>query len=217
MTTDREMAKMYADQEEVIAALHAMGDHNLAGRLERCAMARRDRHHGGSWPRLCCSVACAWCRRPTIRSWWGGFCDWTAAIGTSSLAIIQIDSSAGLPAAVRQLRRGLRDVRDRTARRWRRWREVCFAGLADGDHMALLLISHQGVERREVDDVLRRRWPTVVVKSLEHEVPTVTMSAADAADLGQRRRGIEPLRIVVMPQHHRQVVPPVLEPMPVLV
>ena len=217
MTTDREMAKMYADQEEVIAALHAMGDHDLADRLERCAAVRRERHHGDGWPRICKTGGCVWCRRPMIRSWWGGFSDWSAATETSSLAIIEIDPLAGLPAAVRRLRRAIRDVRDRAARRWRRWREVCFAGLADGDHMALLLISHQGVERREVDDVLRRRWPTVVVKSLEHEVPTVTMSATDASDLGQRRRGIEPLRIVIMRQHDQQLVPPVLEPMPVLV
>ena len=32
----------------------------------------------------------------------------------------------------------------------------------------------------------------------------VAMSPADAADLGRSRRGIEPLRIVVMPQHPRQ-------------
>jgi hypothetical protein len=152
-----------------------------------------------------------------IRSWWGGFCDWTAATGTSSLAILRIDSSTRLPAAVRRLRRALRDVRDRTARRWRRWREVCFAGLADGDHTALLLISHEGIERPDVEDVLRRRWPALVLKSLEHEAPVVTMAATDAAELGGCHRGIEPLRIVIMPQQDRQIAAPMIEPMPVLV
>jgi hypothetical protein len=152
-----------------------------------------------------------------IRSWWHGVCDWSSAAENSSLAILRIDSSMGLPDAVRRLRRASRDVRDRTARRWRRWRKVCVAGLADGDRTALLLVAHQGIDRREVQDVLRHRWPAVVVKTLEHEAPTVTMSAIDAADLGRCRRGIEPLRIVVMPQQDRQIAAPMIEPMPVLV
>jgi hypothetical protein len=57
-----------------------------------------------------------------------------------------------------------------------------------------------------------------VVKSLEHETPTVAMTTEDAADLGRCRRGIEPLRIVVMPQHYRQAATsPVIQPIPVLV
>ena len=80
----------------------------------------------------------------------------------------------------------------------------------------MVLISHEGVDRREVQDVLGRRWPEVVVKNLEQEEPAVTMSPGDAADLGRCRRGIEPLRIVIMPQHDRQITAPVIEPMPVL-
>ena len=44
----------------------------------------------------------------------------------------------------------------------------------------------------------------------------MAMTADDAADLG-RRRGVEPLRIVIMPQHDRQVIAPEVEPMPVVV
>jgi hypothetical protein len=55
------------------------------------------------------------------------------------------------------------------------------------------------------------------MKSLEREEPTVAMSPEDAADLGRCRRGIEPLRIVVMPQQDRQIVSPMIEPMPVIV
>ena len=65
------------------------------------------------------------------------------------------------------------------ARRSRRWRDR-FAGMAGGDGTALVLISHEGVDRHEVEDVLRRRWPEVVVKSLEQEEPTVAMSSSDA-------------------------------------
>jgi hypothetical protein len=210
------MATMYAAQQQVIVALTEVGDPDLAGRLERCMTARRERRGGDGWPFTCRSPACTWYRRPLIRSWWHGMCQWSAG-AASSLAIVRIDLSAGLPDAVRRLRRGLRDVRDRMAHSDRRWRGVSFAGTAGGDGMALVLISHEGVDRHEVEDALRRRWPDVVVKELEQEEPVVTMLAEDAADLGRCRRGVEPLRIVVMPQQDRQVVLPVIEPMPVLV
>jgi len=69
--------------------------------------------------------------------------------------------------------------------------------------------------------VLHRRWPDVVVKGLEQEEPPWAMMADDAATLGSRRRGVEPLRIVVMPQKITRVVvaptPVMVEPMPVMV
>ena len=65
------------------------------------------------------------------------------------------------------------------------------ATCASLDGTTLVLISHEGVDRHEVEDVLRRRWPEVVVKSLEQEEPTVAMSSRDATDIGQRRRGVE--------------------------
>jgi hypothetical protein len=89
-----------------------------------------------------------------------------------------------------------------------------------GDHKALVLISHQGVDRREVQDVLRGRWPSVVLKEPEQEEPTWVMTAYDAADLGSRRRGVEPLRVLVMPQKITRVtIAPVrvIEPMPTVV
>ena len=49
---------------------------------------------------------------------------------------------------------------------------VGFAGMAGGDRRALVLVSHDGVDRREVLDVLRRRWPDVVLKGLEQDAPT---------------------------------------------
>jgi hypothetical protein len=57
-----------------------------------------------------------------------------------------------------------------------------------GDHRALVLIIHEAVDRGEVQDVLHRRWPDVIIKSLEHEDPTVAMSPCDAADLGRSPR-----------------------------
>jgi hypothetical protein len=40
MTTDGQMAMKYAAQEEVIAALQAIGEPDLADRLDRCMQAR---------------------------------------------------------------------------------------------------------------------------------------------------------------------------------
>jgi hypothetical protein len=218
MTTQWQMALAYGSQEKVIAALRAIGEAVLATRLELCMEARRARHGGDGWPRTCRSAACAWCRPPMVRGWWLGMCQWAADATTSSLAVIPIRSTAGLPAAVRRLRRALRDVRDRMARRRRRWRGVCFAGLACGDGTALVLISHDDVNRSEVLDALRRRWPDVAVKPLEQEEPTVAMSAEDAADLGRCRRAAEPLRIIILPQRDPEpAASPIVEPMPVIV
>jgi len=88
--------------------------------------------------------------------------------------------------------------------------------MAGSDGKALVMISHEGVDRHEVEAVLRRRWPDVVVKSVEQDRPAVAMSPSDAADPGQR--GVEPLRIVVMPLHERQTITlTVIQPMPVVV
>jgi hypothetical protein len=141
-------------------------------------------------------------------------CGWAGA--ASNLAIMRIGSSAGLPDAVRRLRRGLRDFRDRMARCRNRWRDVGFGGIAGGDGTALVMVTHDGVDQREVLDALRRRWPDVVVKSLQQETLTLAMTAEDAADLGRCRRGVDPLRIVVMPQQERQpIASSMIEPMPV--
>ena len=214
------MEMAYIAQQEVIAALRDTGDHDLADRLYRCMTARQQRHYGDGWPYSCRSSACFWCRRAMIRGWWYGICHWSETAATLSLAIIPIRSLAGLPDAAIRLRRGLRDVRDRTARRFKRWRMVSFAGMIGGDHRALVIISHDGVDRRELLDVLRRRWPSVILKVLENEEPTWEMTPDDAADLGNRRRGVEPLRILVMPQRVTRVtVAPLREigPMPVVV
>ena len=218
MTTQHEMAMAYIAQQEVIDVLRSIDDLALVERLDRCMTAHQQRHNGSGWPFSCRSVACIWCRRSMIRGWWHGMCHWSAEATMSSLVIIPIDCSPELPDAVRRLRRSLRDVRDRTARRRRRWREVGFVGMIGGDHTAMVMISHDGVDRREVLDVLRRRWPDVIVTGLEQAAPTSARAAEVAADLGRRRRGVEPLRVVVMPQQVQRVtVAPVIEPMPMIV
>jgi len=89
-----------------------------------------------------------------------------------------------------------------------------------GDRRALIMISHHGIDRRAVQDVLCRRWPDVLVKDLAGEEPTWTMTPDEAAELGSRRRGAEPLRVLVLPQRVQRltVAPaPLIEPMSVLI
>ena len=165
MTTDHQMAMMYATaQQQVIAALCGIGEPDLADRLERCMTARRERRGGDGWPFTCRSAACVWCRPtddPFMVEW---HVPMVGRSNTSSLAIIPT-ALVGWPAR-----------RCTTAAAWvaRRSRpdgaaqeamaRVCFAGMAGGDGMALVMVTHEGVDRREVEDVLRRRWPDVVVK-----------------------------------------------------
>ena len=105
-------------------------------------------------------------------------------------------------------------VRDRTAQCMARWREVGVLAWQGGDHMALVTITHEGIDRREVQDVLRYRRPDAVVKSLEHEASAVAMLTT----LERAPRGVEPLRIMIMPQRFRRMtIAPTVEPFPVVV
>ena len=163
MTTQRKMELSYTEQQAVIDALLSISEPDLAARLGRCMTAHRSRHHGDGRQFSCQSAACTWCRRAMIHGWWVGICDWAAA--TSSLAILSIDSSIGLLDATRHLRRAIRDVRDRVARHRNEWRDVRFAGITGGDRRIMVTVSHLGIDRCEVQDVLQRRWPDAVIKS----------------------------------------------------
>ena len=96
--------------------------------------------------------------------------------------------------------------------------------MATGDGAALLLIRHAGVERAEVAAVLRRRWPAAAIGEVGAAEPSWSLSTADAAELARARRGVEPLRIVVLAQRAAgagvrdgaavRATPTPLEPMP---
>ncbi len=74
------------------------------------------------------------------------------------------------------------------------------AGMATGDGTALLLIRHKGVTRQEVAATLWRRWSTAVVRDVGAVGPSWPMPVEDAAELARTRRGVEPLRILVLAQ-----------------
>jgi hypothetical protein len=213
-----------AEQREIVAALRACGAMRLGERLERCMAVRLARRRGDCWPSwTCASAACRWCGSTIARRWWLGLCAWIEQ-GDSpiTLAILPLrHQPSGLRAAVARLRRSLRDLRDRQAKRQVRWRSVAMAGMAASGDTAFVHVRHSGLARSEVDAVLRRRWPDLIISDPNTAAPTWRFSPHDAAELARIRRGVEPLRITVLPQriadaHRRDACaqPVPIEPMP---
>jgi heme exporter protein D len=130
--------------------------------------------------------------------WWQAFGRWLNG-PEISLAVIPLH---GNPInAIRKLRKALRDVRDRTARRDRRWAAVAIAGLVDPDRDRMLLrVRHHGIDRVGAWATLRRRWPDVVLGSPGDIAPSSAMTVQDAAALARCRRGLEPIRIIILHQ-----------------
>jgi hypothetical protein len=75
--------------------------------------------------------------------------------------------------------------------------------MAAGDGSALVLIRHSGIGRKEITDTLRRRWPDLWAGSHGMDEPPWKMPITQVVSLTLARRGIEPLRIVVLPQRRR--------------
>ena len=227
MTTRRQMAEMVATQVRVIAVLRDSGDERVADRLALCMNARAGRRSDDGRPWTCRSAGCSWCRKTTMRRWWNGVQRWIIEGGEPvSIVILPLQYRLGeLRAAVARLRRACRDVRNRAARQRARWRSVAMAGMAFGNSTALLLIRHPVVALAEVGDVITRRWPDAVIRQGISASPCWAMSVEDAVELGCARRGVEPLRVVVLPQRAslagcdqvlREFAAADLEPMPVL-
>jgi hypothetical protein len=151
---------------------------------------------------------------------------WTGTDSHSvSLAILPLHHPPEmLRAAVRRLRRALRDIRDRMCRRDDRWHAVAVAGMAQGDGKAMLLVRHPGIGEAEIAEVLQRRWPDAQVTDFTTVFPVWNLGVENAVELARARRGVEPLRIVVMGQGRGAGFDPLmvtagggmLEPMPAL-
>jgi hypothetical protein len=75
---------------------------------------------------------------------------------------------------------------------------VALAGMVTGNASALVLVRHSGIDRVEVADVLRGRWPELTISDLGSASPCWALSVEDAVELARARRGVEPLRIVVL-------------------
>jgi hypothetical protein len=99
---------------------------------------------------------------------------------------------------------------------------VAIAGMATGDGTAHVFVRHPGVAREEVAAVLHKRWPAALVGVVGASEPSWALSVKDAAGLARARRGVEPLRIVVLARRvadtagaaARDSAPPP-EPMPI--
>lgn len=202
MTARRRTLGAAAAQERIIASLLPTGDLHVADRLRRCMDAMTSRRNGGGYPWTCRGAGCVWCGRTRARRWWTGLRRWIVSGGAPvSLAVLPLHHRPGeLRAQVARLRRALRDVRDRATRRRATWRSVALAGMATGDGTAFVLVSHPGPARSEVAAVLRKRWPEVAVVDADALEPSWAMPTEDAAELARIRRGVEPLRVVVLPQ-----------------
>ena len=188
------LARAEVHQSLVISALTETGQHDIARRQTRCQHERQNRQ--GGWPWRCRSAGCWACRRTAIRAWWRAFRIWLSGSETS-LAVIPLPGNSII--AIRKLRKGLRDVRDRTARHDPRWGAVVLAGFAS-EGLALVLISHASIDRANLWWTLSGRWPMTVVTDVGDAESSSSMHVDEAAALARYHRGIEPLRIVILPQ-----------------
>ncbi len=186
-----------ARQTEIIDALKAQGAVDVAERLMRCAAAHSARRRD-AWPWRCRGAACAWCGPAAARRWWHGIRRWAEAATKAAVAVAVIP--AGRVGAAPRLRRALRDIRDRAARNDRRWQAVAIAGMLVADGGAVVLVVHNAsIPRETIERALQRRWPAVVFPKVLPD-PDFAFPAEAAVQLASLRRGVEPLRAIVMPQ-----------------
>lgn len=116
------------------------------------------------------------------------------------------------------LRRALRDVRDRAARSDERWRTVAIAGMLSANGEAVALVIHPDLRRSEVERSLRRRWADAAFPPPPGDRDFLS-SVDEAVFLARARRGVEPLRVLILAQRVRPAVQPssghhLQEPMP---
>jgi len=193
-----------AAQLEVVAALALLGDDVMARRLSWCMEARVGRRHGAPWPhRLCRSAGCSWCGRSLVMRWWRGLKQWIMEMGEQiTLVEIPLGQDGDLRTQVRRLRRRLRDLRDRHARcsGFHRWRSVAFAGLVSANNRALIMVSHKDITRRELHALLEQHLGPVSLSDLGEATPSTMFPASVASSIAHARRGVEPLRVIILPQ-----------------
>jgi hypothetical protein len=96
--------------------------------------------------------------------------------------------------------------------------------MAQGDGKAMVLVRHPGIGKVETAEALRRHWPDAQVTDITKVYPVWDLGIDDAVELACAKRGVEPLRIVVMGQGRGAGLDPLMvsarsgtvEPMPAL-
>jgi hypothetical protein len=74
--------------------------------------------------------------------------------------------------------------------------------MAQADGKAMLLVRHPGIGKAEIAEALRRRWLHALVEDAVEMSPVWDFGIDDAVELARAKRGVEPLRIVVMAQRY---------------
>lgn len=192
-----------AQQSLVISDLKQSGDRHVAFRLAQCQAERRPRQPG--WPFRCGSAGCHACRRTMLLSWWRRLTHWVGQTSSSFVSIVI--SGSDVFAFIRRIRKSLRDTRDRAARHKCVWGAVRIGGLVIGNRL-FVIVHHEGIPREEVACMFQRQrcWHDPVWSDVQNNFePSAHLSVEHAANLARRRRGLEPVRIIVFPQRGASV------------
>jgi hypothetical protein len=98
------------------------------------------------------------------------------------------------------------------------------AGMASADRTVSLLIRHPAITRSEAAEVLRQRWPGTAITEVGAVEPSWSPKTEDAVEIALARRGVEPIRVVILAQHKSGrgdpltlgAMPTSMEPMPTM-
>lgn len=192
-----------AIRAETIERLTALGRLDLADRIGRCLAARHGRQHGADWPWRCRSPGCPRCLNRSLRRWAAGVSAWAEAHGSARSSTLRLPLPPDNPIEeARCLRRRLRDLRDRAARVDSRWRSVAMAGTAS-DNEAVIVIAHSDLSSEAIAFAMHRRWVEASVTSgmTPKSMHSICIGASTHVALALRKRGIEPIRIIIAAQH----------------
>lgn len=187
------------EQARIIARAFSSGECWLAERLTDCQRARLWRTRETRY--RCRSAACHACRRAAMTRWWNAIVSaWAGDRSTAVQMSGLIWPNEGVPAA--RLRRQLRDWRDGLARSQPLFAALGMAGFFTGEH-AHLVVQHSGLHRDVLLHALGSRWD---VRAISMQAGLSTCLEVDhAIQAGTLRRGVEPIRIFVMPQRSTYV------------
>jgi hypothetical protein len=188
---------------EIIEKLTAHGRLDLAERIRRCLAARLRRQHGADWPWRCRSPGCPRCLSRSMRRWTAGITAWAEAYRSAEVSTLCLPLLSADPTeAARCLRRQFRDFRDRAARIDARWRDVAVAGMVS-DSEAVVVGAHPNLPPEGIACAMRRRWPEASMTSgmTPGAMHSISIGASTHVALALRRRGIEPIRIIIAAQH----------------
>ncbi len=193
-STRAELIRREAEQAIVVAELMRVGADGIAAQLLRCW---HDRLFGDPARHRfrCRSVSCGSCRRTSLNGWFRAFRRWADEGGPTSYFRLPVDDPLiELPV----IGKSLRNLRDRLARDSWLYARVAILGVADDSHLHLI-VSHPGLNRRQIAERLHALWPETVLEDAPAD-PVDELSTKLLARLGERSRALQPLRFIISPR-----------------